>query len=214
MSNRNRYSAFYLVILLFTSVISCGPSGSKNDGHDSINKYSLQDINLELDSLSIRNIDAFEQRAIQKLQDLRDYFEILSDSTIETEFKNQALIMAEDLFANQDNSITFKFDENNDSTSENVNTFFNSMQNGTFGMLSFEIHDISLIQNIQKLNDMEYRGAVNFRLIITTRQKNEPSRKSRMRMQCEIIAKKIQKQFGKESKLVWEVFLGNIYPIP
>ena len=156
---------------------------------------------------------AFEKRAIQKLEDLKDYFEILSNSKIDTTFKNQAIVMASELFSTKENTITINLDESKESTPQKASSFFNSLQNGNLAMLSFQIHDIYMIKNIKHLNENEYKGAIKFMLSVTSNNKEIQIPPKIVEMQCDIIAKKVRKQFGKESKQVWEVFLGNIFEI-
>jgi hypothetical protein len=200
-----------LMVCLGMMLFSCSPSANDHDGLGNNKNYSQSKgtPNLENDSLSVKYIKAFEQRAIQKLQDLKDYFEILSDSKIDSTFKNQAKVMASELFASEYNTITFSLDENQENPSLKVDTFFTTIQNKTYGKLSLEIHNISVINKIRKLNDSEYEGAIKFSLFVLTKQKT-----LKMDLQSEIIVKKVEKKFGAESKQVWEVFLGDIFQIP
>jgi hypothetical protein len=191
--------------------ISCGPSTNDNEDIDGNNKsgHFKEIINLDIDSLSVNHTKAFEQRAIQKLQDLKDYIEILSDPQIDTVFKNQASEMAGDLFSSKDNNIAFPLIENSDIEPLKIDSFFITLKNSAYGKLTLEIHNTSVINKIEKLGNSEYNGAIQFRLFVLTGQKTY-----KMDMRCKIIVKKVKKEFGKESKQVWEVFLGDILRVP
>jgi hypothetical protein len=208
----------HLMVYVGIVLIACGPSMSEKEngkftGEDSTLSQKKR-IDMESDFLSDKNKKAFEQRAIQKLEDLKDYFEILSNSKIDSAFRNQAIAMALALFASNENTISLNLFENNEIPVQKVGSFFISLQNDGNGLLSFEIHDVTVVNRIKQLNDSEYEGAIKFKLFVLTKQENSEKVNHKMDMQCKIIAKKIQKEFGKESKQVWEVFLGDIFQIP
>jgi len=215
MNNWNKHMGLCMAACIGLFLISCAEAVDENEEMDYIENERITSLkgmtSLEEDSLSINNIKAFEQRAIQKLEDLKDYFEIMSDFTIDKEFKNQAIVMARKLFAEDENTITFPLYKDQENIAQKTGTFFTLLQNDTYGILSIDIFDISVIKNIKQLNDEEYRGVIKFRLLIKTKQDNL---NNNIPMQCEIIAKKVQKKFGIETKQVWEVFLGNIFQVP
>jgi hypothetical protein len=204
------------VVCITLHLTFCSPSGNdgKSENMDANPLLSIEITNLEEDSLSYKHIKAFEERAMQKLQDLKDYFEIISDSDIEPTFKNQALGMVENLFSSNNNTITLNLDEKQKNIPQDVDSFFVSLKKGSFGILSLQINNISVINNITRLNGPEYKGAIKFRLFIFEKQGNKTNLRTKTNMQCDIIAKKVQKTFGKEKKMVWEVFLGDIYQVP
>jgi hypothetical protein len=213
MKQHIKYIGMFLTVVMVIFIVSCGPSDREANGHDSTSDQFIEILNLQNDSLTFKNIKAFEQRAIQKLQDLKDYFEILSDSTIEQTFKKQALDMARGLFASGDNTITFKLLENQEITALKVDSFFISLQNDKYGVLTLQIYNVSVTNSIKKLDDAEYKGAIKFRLFVFEKQVNTKTLLNKTNMQCDIIAKKVKKKFGNETKQVWEVFLGNIYQV-
>jgi len=213
MKQHIKYIGMFLTMIMVIFIFSCGPSDRETNGHDSTSDQFIEILNLQNDSLTFKNIKAFEQRAIQKLQDLKDYFEILSDSTIEKAFKKQALDMVRGLFASGDNTITFKLRENQEITALKVDTFFTSLQNDNYGVLTLQIYNVSVTNTIKKLDDAEYKGAIRFRLFVFEKQGKTKALLNKTNMQCDIIAKKVKKKFGNETKQVWEVFLGNIYQV-
>jgi len=217
MNSWIKYLDFCLMVCIILLSASCGPSGNDKNLEDSLKNLSsesLQIVDLGNDFLSDKNIKAFEQRALQKLEDLKDYFDILSSSKVDKAFKNQALDMAMELFDNRENTITFNLVENEEKSVQKVDSFFTSLQNGSLGMYSFEIHDIYLINKIKPLDDAEYKGGIKFCLYVKTIENKTPVLSNKIDLQCDIIAKKVLKNFGKESRQVWEVFLGDIYQIP
>lgn len=205
----NKYNGFCLIISMMILMFSCSPSSNNNNEQNENNNSLKETTNLEEDSLTAANIKVFEQRSIQKLQDLKDYFEIISDPHIDTIFINQATEMAKALFSSKDKSIEFPIFESQENQIQKVDSFFSSLKNSTNGKLSLEIRNISVLNNIEQLGDSEYGGSIKFRLFISNKQKTY-----KIDMQCNIIVKRVQKTFGKESKQVWEVFLGDILKVP
>jgi hypothetical protein len=213
MKQHIKYIGMFLASVMVIVIVSCGPTDREANGHDSASDQFIEILNLQNDSLTVRNIKAFEQRAIQKLQDLKDYFEILSDSTIEDTFKKQALDMVRGLFASGDNTITFKLRENQEIKALKVDTFFISLQNDKYGVLTLQFYNVSITNTIKKLDESEYKGVIRFRLFVFEKQGKTKALLNKANMQCDIIAKKVKKKFGNETKQIWEVFLGNIYQV-
>lgn len=200
-------------------LLSCGSSvGNKemeeakmvNSLADSIAKPENLNFNMSDSVLTEDNFKAFEQRAIQKLEDLADYLKILSDTTVDIAFKEQARDMALKLFISPDNKMNIRIDNNIENSVQTAGTLFKSIETGSYGLYSFDIIDASVNQKLEPSGVFEYKGSIFFKLLIFKPKAATSPIQNPYNTQCEIKVKKVQKEFGAESKLVWEVYLGNI----
>jgi hypothetical protein len=218
MNYLKKYISLSLMVVMGGILLSCGSSVGKkemeeekmvNSLADSIAKPQNLNFNMSDSVLAEDNFKAFEQRAVQKLEDLADYLKILSDTTVDIAFKEQARDMALKLFISPDNKMNIRID-NNENSVQTAGTLFKSIETGSYGLYSFDIINASVNQKLEPSGDFEYKGSIFFKLLIFKPKAGTSSIQNPYNMQCEIKVKKVQKEFGSESKLVWEVYLGNI----
>lgn len=213
MNNLIKHMGLYFIGLTWL-LISCAAEVDRSDesASDFTDSSFLieESSNLEVDYLSDNNIVAFEQRAMQKLEDFSDFLAILSDTTIDSEFKKQAALMAVEIFINTENTISFSLSDDLSADEQTIEAFLLELQNGKLGILSIEIQNVSTSQKMKQSNNQEYKGLMKLELSIANKRETQ-IKKNTVQLECEVMAKKVDKEFGNTSKMVWEVFLGDIY---
>lgn len=213
MNNLIKHMGLYFIGLTWL-LISCAAEVDRSDesASDFTDSSFLieESSNLEVDNLSDNNIVAFEQRAMQKLEDFSDFLAILSDTTIDSEFKKQAALMAVEIFINTENTISFSLSDDLSADEQTIEAFLLELQNGKLGILSIEIQNVSTSQKMKQSNNQEYKGLMKLELSIANKRETQ-IKKNTVQLECEVMAKKVDKEFGNTSKMVWEVFLGDIY---
>jgi len=205
------------VILLF--LMACAQDSSeKSNSEDLIREYDLieeqseepnylrQENNvrqdslltgIEEDQLSPENIEAFEELAIQKLRDFMDYLDIISNPDYESEFRSQALSMAEALFFEgeiMDSLLT------SNQGIINIETFLSEVSNQKHGVLTPKIKAVKVSKPFELEGD-ELIGELSF---------DQKVNKQKVSRTVTIILKQTTKDFGKTQKFVWSVFLRHI----
>jgi hypothetical protein len=160
---------------------------------------------LEAEELSREQLEAFTQRAQQKLRDLVDYIAIISDSSYEKEFRDAARRQAMKLFGDtasadvHDAGSALLFQWYYDRVQEDRNEMHAMVEAGNINTASFPVR-----QNLHL-----YTGTITFRHKRKgVKDKKQPVDNSYYTAQ--IIIKKIPKKFGNEVRDVWEVKLGEI----
>lgn len=213
MNNLIKHMGLYFIGLTWL-LISCAAEVDRSDESASDftdSSFLIEEFsNLEVDNLSDNNIVAFEQRAMQKLEDFSDFLAILSDTTIDSEFKKQAALMAVEIFINTENTISFSLSDDLSADEQTIEAFLLELQNGKLGILSIEIQNVSTFQKMKQSNNQEYKGLMKLELSIANKRETQ-IKKNTVQLECEVMAKKVDKEFGNTSKMVWEVFLGDIY---
>lgn len=213
MNNLIKHMGLYFIGLTWL-LISCAAEVDRSDESASDftdSSFLIEEFsNLEVDNLSDNNIVAFEQRAMQKLEDFSDFLAILSDTTIDSEFKKQAALMAVEIFINTENTISFSLSDDLSADEQTIEAFLLELQNGKLGILSIEIQNVSTSQKMKQSNNQEYKGLMKLELSIANKRETQ-IKKNTVQLECEVMAKKVDKEFGNTSKMVWEVFLGDVY---
>ncbi len=160
-------------------------------------------VNEELDYISL---NAFEIRAIQKVNDLADYLNIYADTSLSEKFRLQAREMVSGTFNSEMDLQTYftslGFIE--DTTNK---VLYLSVEEGVF---ITEIDSVNTIDFFHKNNYSSYIGKLQFSQNIVRITSTDTVVVNTFKFHLEIIVSKSEKEFGNISQNVWEVNLGEI----
>lgn len=155
------------------------------------------------DNLTAPHLKAFEQRAIEKLQDLSDYLQIISDSSYSEEFRNAAILQAQDMFIDHSQIRLVEGKE-----PYKVNSFLMETTRDTAAKL-FLFKNIVVKDTLRFEAEILYEGSLSFKYGMV--KKGDTIWNEQDNRIAEFYLMKTQKNFGPSEKMIWEVFLGNIY---
>ena len=197
----------FIILLFLLTAETCG------DGRVEITKEErlsgmFQNIEDDFvsDELTFETLNAFEKRAIQKLNDLADYLNIYADTSLSEEFRLQAREMILGSFNSEmDLQTYFKSLDFHEDTVNRI--LYHSEGVGSF---ITEINSIYTTDFFHKKTFSSYTGKLQFsqkifRVILT-----DTVLTNIFNLHLEIIALKSEKEFGNISQDVWEVNLGEI----
>jgi hypothetical protein len=206
----------FMLALIAFSLLSCSSSGHKMameaSQQDSIglkDSIAVKTYEFEKDSLSASSLKAFELRAIQKLYDVADYIQILSDRSIDKSFRIQAKQMMFDVFSDASNTISFSDNPEGSLERISISDFLDKMLASQFPKLKMEINQVKTVQGLQRKDKDTYNGQLTFH---QATYRIDPTRKVKLnehQMKANISLARITKTFGTTTKEVWIVFLGN-----
>lgn len=161
---------------------------------DEVKEEATDDIEIEPDfsaskMFSKEELSIYETRAIQKVQDAFSYLQIITDNTIDPLLREETgkqllLFFAE----NQRPSI--------EKMLENIPEEFN---------LSTIPENIDIPVSLAQSSDNTFKGELSLKSDLAVFFNKESTR-----LQIEFTLQQIEKQFGDETELVWEVMLGKI----
>lgn len=160
----------------------------------------------ESDSLSAKSIQAFEQRAVQKLKDVSDYIGILSNSSLDLSFRKQARRMMLEGFINPHTEVFFSTLPDNQLVNFTITQFADSLLANRYSNLKIEVENPQITQPLRFQKEQIYVGRIAFDLKIT--QGNQTL--TLQPMKATVYLLKREKSFGAYSTEVWEVFLGDV----
>ncbi len=180
----NRFSNVLLIFSFFICY-ACANSPREKVAEEVIAATPVQESELkaqfESEPMNKERLRAFETRAQQKLQDLADYINILKDSALDSAFRHQAMNQALALFEND------------------TSTFLQKSYYEQPLVSKYIIEDIQIEKPLQEADNERYEGLLSFKSNTIT-----PAR------EAVIILKKVEKDFGDERRMIWEVLLGEI----
>jgi PBP1b-binding outer membrane lipoprotein LpoB len=101
----NNVKRILFIIVAVSLIYGCGSSDRRQEKQQQITKtqkeHSAKRNNLSFEQLSAKQLRAFENRADQKFKDYIDYINMIADTAIDIEFREQAQDMAIAVFKNR-----------------------------------------------------------------------------------------------------------------
>jgi len=196
-----------LVIACFFFCCGCATSPREKGAEDMIETPVMQESALEAqfesEPMNNERLKAFEARAQQKLQDLADYVNMLKDPALDSTFRQQAMRQALALFEDENIVVSIDTSQKNNNT---ANTILQELHDEQLQISKYNIQDIQVVKPLQSAGKERYEGVLSFESSLTTSRGTSVVTTK----EAAIVLKKVEKEFGDERKLIWEVLLGKI----
>lgn len=210
--------ALYWVVAGFTCfLISCGPSREEKDNVNAMYESNLSTMEdnqaledtFEIDTLNTVQLNVFQQRARQKLQDFINYMEIISNKSYDLELRLIASKQIEDLFAVSTVfvSISIAKEPKNKKT---VSQFLNEIYLSDYDSIKVKTDSVVISKPEKSTESIKYIGEVTAKVNIDGYKNGEVIFNSIAIQKAETIITKTQKQFGDETKMVWTASIGEL----
>ena len=193
MKNKPVYSFVFLIITYLYPAISFSQQAIKPDA------FTTLENEFEASRLSPVQLEAFETRAIQKLKDLVDYYQVVNETSYPRELREQAVKIIRGLFADSTHSISF-LDKKD---AKPVYEYFALPVNPQIVPPLPAIENINVQKSFKEKSNGIYMGELRFQSV-------DSQKKQKSSASVEIILIRQSKQFGSEKSVIWEVKLGNI----
>ena len=205
---KQKFAYFFFLILVYMicSAKSC------TDEKEMVNQEFHEQIQLIedsmlTDSLDNQSLQAFEEKAIQKIIYFGELSSLIYNHKIDSSMQNNAIKQMTDLFLNDNVTIDFSLDDDSNIKSYTVTeiTYINPDPHNN--LIQIDNNSFQLLQPLYRKNQFLYHGKLQF---IQTIQRNTNSSTNVHPFQVDFYIKKIRKQFGTDSMFIWQVFLGDI----
>jgi len=162
------------------------------------------------DTLPVASLRAFEGMAVIKLSDFSDYLTILRDTSKAKPFRDKAREMIRGLFISE-NSIVRISDPDTSGTREvTIKQLLRDGDKGSEPFGKIIIDSIRTKQDLKRNGDSIYVGKLSYSYFYNRHNPAIASNPSPVNGTIEFFLVHHQKIFGKETMMVWDVFLGNI----
>ena len=214
---KNLHIALYFISAIFTCMLlSC--AGSKEEVQDTatmveysttpiINDNKLEEA-FETDTLSDEQLNVFQQRARQKVQDFINYIEIISNKTYDAQMRLLARNQIEELFADSSVLVTISIAEGKINPKP-VSVFLNDVYQSEYDSIKIKTDFIVVTQPKIANETATYIGFIRVKLNIVGYKNAQISFNSHAVHEAKTIIRKTQKHFGEESRMIWTVMLGE-----
>ena len=197
-----------LTILLLFIVLSAFSQTDEKQKEN--NYYQLQNTMSNNMQQSSYNLSGFEGRAIQKLEEFAGYIEIISNKTYDIKLREHALTLAAKLFYDKEIKIKNSDKQLSSMSVLELNDYLNSILENGYAKIVVEISDQDYVENLKQSKTDSYSGKLIFEQTNTYYKNKDVKEKTTEKKEVDIILEKSDKNFGKRTMSVWNVFLGEI----
>lgn len=155
--------------------------------------------------LSSKSIQAFELRGIQKIQDFTDYIALISDPTLNDNFKDRSLQAALKLFVHDSVQIQVMNWKTKLPQAISIQDFLKNLKENKTEKIVWTFSNPTTPITAKPLRLAAYHWKSKGQM---TQQFGQ--QKSENQVTFNITLQKIEKKFGAQSKIIWEVFIGSM----
>ncbi len=209
---RRFYIAILGVVWLIASGRSCDHAGS-SDAEFREQKIASEADSLEADfsrdSLPEATLDAFTVAARMKLVDFFDYLRILNDTAAPEPFAVKAGEMIRQLFPNESSVVLFTGTGNAGKTRLTIGRILQRDPDATRFLRQVDISGTRATRPLQRTGNGIYTGELGFILEPVTSTGNTGKESATRSGTLRFMLLKHPKSFGKDTRMIWEVFLGE-----
>lgn len=197
------------MLLFLLTAETCGDGNVEITKEDRLSGM-FQNIEDEFvnEELTSETLNAFEKRAVQKLNDLTDYLNIYANPDLDKQFRMQAKEMVRELFNSESDIQNFYIELELVEDTTNRILYNLSLKNEDF--YKTVIDSIIVTENFRRQTLSKYEGELRFSQKVFRILPNDTILMGSFLRHSEIITIKTEKEFGSETQTVWEVYLGAI----
>lgn len=210
-----RISNIYILIIIY---FICSARGCMEDPDTIAQREKEYISNLKdsikqvftADSIPDFHLKAFEITAVEKLCDFADYLKIISDTTLDLKFRQQATELVRNLFVSDEVKLNAWSSVYPVNGLNNLELLISYCQ--TQGMSCWIQPDqINVNTPFISENDSTFKGKLSFYQNCISFSNPDISEKISNMLTIDIYTMKSIKSFGEEKIRVWEVYLGDMY---
>lgn len=207
-----RYIWIMIIIYLVCSARTCNEDEEvieKREEQATINQINNIKNAFTADSLSEEMLTAFEFSAAEKLNDLSDYLKIISDITLDMNFRQQAAKVVRNMFVTVKvdlSGLFYLFPRTDFNSLDGI--LKNSLNNGN----NFWLKPVQIVVNkpFIRTSDTSYAGKILFNYEIINLKSQDKSEIPTGKLEIEICLVRELNSFGNDQLRVWEAKFGDI----
>ena len=155
-------------------------------------------------------LKGYEGRAVQKIQEFADYIQIISNGEYDMTFREHALAMAKKMFYNEKVKIGNSDKFISSFKTMELNDYLNAFLKTGYTKIAVEIQDQQYVENLSQNKSNAYSGKLLFNQTSSYFKDNLVQNSTSEKKEVDIVLQMTEKNFGKKTKSVWNVYLGDI----
>lgn len=161
------------------------------------------------DYLTEVSLYAYETTAKQKLTDLFDYIQIMTDTSLDMSFRIKASEMIQNTFLSENVTVAVSGENKNASSEQKVSHLVRKGLKNKLPSIYYSIDSIQVFEPLHRIDDKTYSGILYF-LQNFMDPANAEQRITSIKRFTDFYVVKENKVFGTDSLNVWNVRLGEI----
>jgi hypothetical protein len=198
------FSLFFFALICFAYTLFSQVDPAKENNFEELQNTMTNQVQTDY------NLVGFEGRAIQKTEEFADYLEVISNKEYDLALRKHTAGLALKLFYDQSVIIA-----NTDKQISNLKVikledYVDNYLNSEYTKITVEISDFSYSEKLRSRESNDYFGKLKFTQKNSYYTNDELKNESSELKEVEIILIRTSKDFGKNRKDVWSVFLGEI----
>jgi len=166
----------------------------------------------ESETLSDQSLRAYEANAKHKLTDFADFLSIYFDQNIGSAMKDQAGNMIVKLFSSEEITIPLFITGVKKTGNFTLAELLSNENLPEYNSTKILIDSIAVRDPLRYSGESLYMGTLTFSTRVISYSSSDSLVSEKIKMETEILVKKVNKTFGNESLRVWGVFLGSMKP--
>jgi len=211
MKHYTLYAIYLLLICITACLWSCSAEQSESTMKEAAagNEYGMEHA-FNSAELTETQLPGFKIRAIEKLQDLSDYLEVISNKSYERSMRKQMMEQALALFTDKDAIVEMDEFPVDRARAYTIKRFLKSTLNNEYGLVKMKLSDIEFTDGFVRSEDGNYRGIIGYTQSVARAVADEISVDETTGKSATVIVMKVEKDFGGTSEMVWEVLIEEI----
>ena len=207
------YIPALLLIYLLTTAKSCDRQEQYDESVDQLSVERAQDSIksiFESDTLSIVSLHAFEATAKIRLADFSDYLVIVDDTSVAETFREKAKKMIRGLFISENSVIRCTNPDNHGSEEIPILQLLKDSKEPRTYFERIIKDSIRIKDPLKMAGDSNYIGKLSFSFVAPRQKTSKNLKQPTGYGTIDFIVTRHEKMFGKDTLIIWDVFLGSI----
>lgn len=208
-----KYNLLYFILMLFTAVLfSCGmKENDSSNEKEMVGRYGNIEEVFNADTINKEQAGLFQVHAQQKLQDFIGYLEIIANKSYGKELRFVACEQAKELFLDTNSLIKASISNSGtDTTAIKITTFLDKVYNSEYDSIKIEATIVNTPEPKRSIDSMAYTSFIGADVNIEGYKNSLTILQKKSYYEAATVTKKTEKQFGSETKAVWEVLISEI----
>jgi len=211
MKHTTPYATYFILLCIAVCLWSC----SAEQGEPTMAKEAALDAygmehTFSAAEVTEAQFPGFKTRAIEKLQDLSDYLEVISNTEYERSMRKQMMEQALALFTTKDAIVEMDASPLDQARAHTIRRLLKGTLNHEYGLVKIGLSDIVFIDGFVRTADGNYRGVIDYTQSVARVIADEISVDETKGKRATVIVMKVEKDFGGTSEMVWEVLIEEI----
>lgn len=204
-------SFYFLVLVIYIAMSARSCTDVEDMGQSAFQEQiSLIESGMETDIPDIKSLIAFEEKARQKVLEYGDYLSIMTDNALDSFFRAKVGDQFIALFTDDQVSLELNISKDSKSQHYSISELIRRISEPGQGKVIIYNDSVMIVQHLVNINPHLYQGKINFNQNIQVGSPDASPLSAIYTQELDFYLKKIEKQFGDNSKKVWQVFLGDI----